>query len=127
MGARRAYLLFAVTLASLSAAHAAAPSEAAQAEIAHLFSRLEKSGCDFNRNGSWYKAQDASAHLRKKYEYLLNKGMVATADDFIAKAASDSSSSGKPYLVRCANTEPVRSGDWFKSELTAFRKIKDQG
>ena len=41
-------------------------------EAEHLFAYLENSGCQFNRNGSWYSASEAAAHIRKKYEYLLS-------------------------------------------------------
>jgi hypothetical protein len=117
---------FAATLAGcaimLASAWAAQPTDAAKGEIAHLFSRLETSGCEFSRNGTWYQSQAAAAHLRKKYQYLLDKGMLATAEDFIAKAASESSASGKPYQVRCNAAAPVASSEWFKAELASLRK-----
>ena len=43
-------------------AGAPAPA-AAQAEIAHLLSKVGSSGCEFFRNGSWYGAQQAQAFL----------------------------------------------------------------
>jgi hypothetical protein len=96
----------------------------AQAEIAHLFSYLEKSGCQFNRNGSWYAPAEAVGHLNKKYQYLLDKNLVSSAEDFIERAAKESSMSGKPYLVKCDNAAPVESAIWFKRELAAYRKTK---
>ena len=50
---------------------AAEPGPAARKEIQHLFSHLERSGCQFFRNGSWHTAKDASGHLQKKYQHLL--------------------------------------------------------
>lgn len=107
-------------------ARGAEPSPTAKAEIAHLFSRLEASGCEFNRNGTWYKPQDASVHLKKKYQYLLDKGMVTSAESFIEKAATESSASGKPYQVRCGGGAPADSAVWFKAELTRHRSANNK-
>ena len=91
-------------------------------EITHLIAYLENSGCQFNRNGSWHEAKNASAHINKKYRYLLEKNLVSSAETFIERAASESSMSGKPYQVRCNGSEPVASAQWFKSELANYRK-----
>ncbi|HEY8102098.1 MAG TPA: DUF5329 domain-containing protein [Burkholderiaceae bacterium] len=111
-------LLFCTTFASAN------PSAASKAEITHLLSFLEKSGCQFNRNGSWYSPNEAVTHLQKKYQYLLDKNLISTSEDFIERAATESSMSGKPYLVKCDNAAPVESAVWFKRELTTFRKQK---
>lgn len=94
----------------------------AKREIAHLLSYLQQSGCDFNRNGSWHATEEAVGHIQKKYEYLLKKNLVSSAEDFIDRAASESSMSGKPYLVRCGAHSPASSATWFKAELTRYRK-----
>lgn len=94
-------------------------------EIAHLFSYLEKSGCEFYRNGTWAQSHEASAHLQKKYQYLLSKGLLTSAESFIARAASQSSMSGKPYRVRCGTASVVESGHWFRAELANYRKKLD--
>jgi Family of unknown function (DUF5329) len=93
-------------------------------EITHLIAYLENSGCQFNRNGSWHEAKDASAHINKKYRYLLEKNLVSSAETFIDRAASESSISGKPYQVKCNGSEPVESASWFKAELANYRKNK---
>lgn len=118
-------LLVAPLLASV--AFAAAPTPAARAEIDHLLGHLERSGCDFARNGRWYPARDARAHLERKYRYLLDKGLVATAEDFIARAGSESSMSGKPYQVRCGAAAPVPSGEWLAGELRRYRDARAPG
>ncbi len=94
----------------------------AQQEISHLFAYLKSSGCQFNRNGSWYGPQEAADHLNDKYQYLLNKNRISTAEDFIAGAASQSSMSGQPYLVKCGDAAPVESAIWFRVELEKYRK-----
>lgn len=102
---------------------AAEPSPASKQEVEHLFSYLRNSGCEFFRNGTWYDGKAAVDHLQKKYQYLVDKGMVSSAESFIDKGASESSMSGKPYLVRCgANAKPVESAAWLKAELAKYRK-----
>jgi Family of unknown function (DUF5329) len=93
----------------------------AKQEISYLFTHLKSSGCEFNRNGSWYKADAAANHLKQKYEYLLKKGYISTTEDFIARAASESSISHKAYIVKCEGTE-TKSATWFKDALTTYRK-----
>lgn len=94
----------------------------AKAEIDHLFVYLERSGCEFNRNGSWHTAVDAAKHLKTKYDYLIKKDMLTNAESFIEKAASKSSISGKAYQVRCSGSIVVNSKEWFSEELVRFRK-----
>jgi hypothetical protein len=71
-------LILALTLALniLPAARAAPPAEA-QIEINHLLGLIEQSGCEFFRNGTWYDAQRAQAHLRAKYDALAANDQIA--------------------------------------------------
>lgn len=115
-------LLCVPVLAMPARATAATPTPQARAEIDHLFAYLRASGCDFNRNGSWHGAAEAAQHLDKKYQYLLKKGMVESAEDFIARAATESSMSGDAYQVRCGTSAPVASATWFGAELRRFRQ-----
>ena len=102
---------------------AAEPGAAATQEIRYLLARLEASGCQFYRNGSWHSAQDASGHLQKKYRYLLDRGMISSAESFIEHGASASSMSGKPYQVRCgADAKPATSAAWLTAELVQYRQ-----
>lgn len=97
---------------------------AARAEVDALLTRLQSSGCEFNRNGNWYAGADAKAHLLKKLDYLEGKDLVKTAEQFIEQGASSSSMSGKPYLVRCAGKAPVESGKWLAAELQQVRAAR---
>ena len=99
-------------------------SVSTQKEIDYLFMRLESSNCQFNRNGSWYTAIEASGHLRKKYEYLIGKNLLTTTESFIKRAATESSISGKLYQVKCDNKPIVPSSIWFNDELTSYRTKK---
>jgi hypothetical protein len=110
-------LFFAISLS----ASAAEPEVTAKKEIEHLIGHLAASGCQFNRNGSWYSASRAVTHLKRKYEYLAERKLVPTAEAFIENAASQSNSSGKPYLVKCGGEKEVQSAQWFSTELQSFR------
>jgi hypothetical protein len=104
-----------------STAWSAGPDDATRAEIAHLLRYLETSGCQFQRNGSWFAPARAAAHLNQKFEYLQKKGLVTSAETFIERAATQSSASGKPYSVKCGDAAAVPSAVWLQEELGRFR------
>ena len=112
-----AAMLFAV----FHAAAFAAPEAKTQAEIAHLLDHVATPGCQFNRNGSWHEGSEAKSHLQKKLDYLVKRKLVTNAESFIAGAATESSMSGKPYLVRCGGGQAVASAVYMKEELARFR------
>lgn len=105
----------------LSNAAMAQPVSQSREEIAHLLQYVEQSGCQFNRNGTWYRARDARLHLQKKYDYLDRRGLAPDAESFIERAASQSSISGRAYQVRCADSKPMPSARWLTEELRRFR------
>jgi hypothetical protein len=90
-------------------------------EISHLFDYLKNSNCQFYRNGSWYNPNEAVDHLNKKYQYLLKKGLMNSTENFIKCAASKSNMSGKSYLIKCGDSNPIESTNWFHAELARFR------
>ena len=110
-------------LALLCASPSAFAAEDARTheEVAHLLDFLGHSGCQFQRNGSWYDAGKARDHLQDKYAYLLKRDLVPNTQAFIERAASTSSMSGKPYEVKCANGQPVPSARWLGDELQRYR------
>lgn len=110
---------FALVCSTASAAPAAPP---VRAEIDAMLKALENSGCQFSRNGSWYTGAEAQSHLTRKLEYLEGKDLIKSAEDFIALGASTSSSSGKPYFVRCGNAQPVQSQTWLQEKLRSIRR-----
>jgi hypothetical protein len=114
-------LLFAALLTAGASSWAGAPSTEARAEIEHLLAFVVKSGCQFNRNNKWYASPEASAHLAKKEHYLEEHGQIANAEDFIAKAATKSSMTGRPYTVRCGSEPAIASDEWLMAELRRFR------
>jgi hypothetical protein len=100
----------------------AATPEATRTEAAHLMTAVEKSGCKFSRNGSWYSGAEARKHLQKKFDYLDKKDMLTTTESFIDKGASTSSMSGKPYEMQCPGVKQVTSAEWLTAELKRYRQ-----
>lgn len=113
-------LLIAILLSSTS--YAADSKDTMEKEIQHLFDYLKNSDCKFNRNGKWYNTEEAVKHINKKYQYLIKKSLINSTEQFIDQAASESSMSGKSYMVKCGESEPIKSSVWFKRELTRFRE-----
>jgi allantoicase len=107
--------------ATLHGAALAAPEARAQAEIKHLLDYVATPGCQFNRNGSWHEGAEARSHLQKKYDYLVKRNLVTDAESFIKGAATESSMSGKDYLVRCGGGKAEASAVYLKEELARFR------
>jgi hypothetical protein len=115
-------LLLVLLTVVFAAVGAAAPlSPAARAEIDALLSKLEASSCTFNRNGTWYPAAEAKSHLLRKLKYLEDRGAVRSTEQFIELAGSSSSTTGKPYLVKCGSGEAAESGAWLQSQLQIIR------
>jgi Family of unknown function (DUF5329) len=114
-------LLLLSLLSGLFTPAQAAEPVATKVEIAHLFSILETSNCQFNRNGSWHDAKEASAHLSTKYKYLQNLNLVPSAEKFIDRAATESSFSNKAYQIKCADNVVQPSGPWFTAALLNYR------
>jgi hypothetical protein len=97
------------------------PGRDAQREISHLLQYLEASKCAFYRNGTWHTSLEARTHLEEKYRILRGMSGAGSAEDFLARAATASSFSGKPYQVRCDGKEPVASAKWLEAELLRYR------
>ena len=115
-------LLLVLLIVVFAAVGAAAPlSPAARAEIDALLSRLEASSCTFNRNGTWYPAAEAKSHLLRKLKYLEDRGAVRSTEQFIELAGASSSTTGKPYLVKCGSGAAVESCAWLQSQLQIIR------
>jgi hypothetical protein len=110
-----------------SAMSSASPTAGSvRSEIDALLAKLQASGCQLNRNGSWYTGAEAKDHLLRKLEYLEGKGTVQRTEQFIELAASKSSSSGKPYQVKCAGEQPVESQLWLTKQLSIIRSSSSQ-
>ena len=121
MNTRRAVnVIFPALLLMMTEARAD-PAAKVQIEVSFLLGYVDGSACDFNRNGFWYDARAAQSHLRSKYNYLVGGRFITTTADFINKAATQSSLTGQPYLVRCGSSAPVTSAQWLRAELVRLR------
>jgi hypothetical protein len=105
----------------------AEPSAVTQQEVDALLASMERSGCEFYRNGSWYNSKRAQAHLRDKYQYLARRNLINMTEDFIEKAATESSVTGRLYQVRCSGREPMPSSQWLRDELVRYRELQKTG
>jgi hypothetical protein len=92
-----------------------------QIEVNFLLGYIEGSGCEFYRNGTWHDSKAAQTHLRDKYKYFVARNQINATEDFIEKAATESSFSGQAYQVRCNGGVPVTSNQWLRAELARFR------
>jgi hypothetical protein len=93
-------------------------------EIEQLIEFVNSSSCQFNRNGSWYPASEAAAHIEKKYRYALDKDRVHSTEDFINYAATKSSITDKPYKVQCKGNQEINCAAWLTSQLSQIRQHK---
>lgn len=100
----------------------AAGSPDAPTEIDQLTTLLGRSGCEFQRNGRWHDAASAEQHLRRKYEWLRKRDLVGTTEQFIERAGTRSSMTGRPYQVRCAGSAPVEAAVWLREQLRVLRR-----
>ncbi len=90
-----------------------------EAEINGLILAVEKSGCQFIRNGDAHSASDAAEHLRLKYRKA--KAYAKTAEEFIDNLASQSSLTKTPYYLITPQGEKIASGVWLHRELQRLR------
>ena len=97
------------------------PPAEVEREVEHLIRYIGNSGCEFNRNGAWSNAQAAQTHVRSKYDFLVQFGMIDTTYEFIDRAASKSNLSGQPYEIKCGGDGPLPSSAWLNDELARYR------
>jgi hypothetical protein len=117
-------VIFALLLSTLgTVSQAAEISPSVEREILALLDALGTSECRFYRNGRWYSASDAQTHLTRKYEYLRQKKLVESSEDFILKGGTKSSRSGEPYRVQCGRDQSVLSSEWLSAVLHRLRSI----
>ncbi|EAT12482.1 hypothetical protein RED65_16631 [Oceanobacter sp. RED65] len=107
----------------LLAAVTHAASSELQAEIQFLTNKVQTSPCQFIRNGDKHSGVDAAEHMLSKYDYFADE--IHTAEDFIRKAASKSTLTGKPYEVKCSNSH-ITSQQWLQRHLEDFRQAHSQ-
>jgi len=97
--------------------HAETAPPAEKAKIEALIAHIEGlAGATFVRNGNDYNATTAAKFLRGKWQ--ANDKQIRTAADFIAKAATASSTTGKAYQIRRKDGTVTPCGDYLTTQLT---------
>ncbi|HFB64180.1 MAG TPA: hypothetical protein ENJ60_01445 [Aeromonadales bacterium] len=89
-------------------------------DINYLLDTMEKSSCEFIRNGATHSPKEAVRHLKKKWRYYADE--INTAEDFIKKAATGSSMSGKPYFIQCEKEQKIQSSQWLLKQLQLHQR-----
>ena len=89
-------------------------------EIEQLFVFILTSECEFIRNGRSYSPKKARSHIERKYKYLQDE--IFSAEEFIEKTASQSSTTGERYYVKCpGQTNEISSQAWLQGALLDVR------
>ena len=111
-----AALSFLLLLAASASLRAETAPPAEKAKIEALIAHIEGlPGATFVRNGSDYNAATAAKFLRGKWK--ANDKEIKTASDFIAKAATLSSTTGKPYQIRLKDGTVTPCADYLTAQL----------
>ena len=107
----------------VSSAFAAQPSitQAERQKIEALISSVEKlSDAAFIHNDKSYDAASAARFLHGKWRSRENE--VHSAEDFIEKVASFSSTTGKPYLIRFSDGREMPSAVFLREQLARIEE-----
>jgi hypothetical protein len=132
---RRSTLLFLPLLAALVASAlpilargdappAGSDDDQERQKIERLISSVQwLKDATFVRNGTEYNGKTAAEHVRTKWKAAGSK--IKTARDFIRLAASKSSRSGKPYLIRFKDGREVESETYLTKRLEEIEKQPD--
>ena len=94
-----------------------------ESEIDYLLLSVERSDCVFIRNGKPHDSVAAVKHLQMKHER--GRRYYDSTEEFIARIASRSSLSGKPYLIDCPDQAPVEAKSWFSQKLADYRAFEE--
>ena len=78
----------------------------------------------FVRNGKDYDAKTAVKFLRGKWD--ANEKKIHSASAFIKVAATRSSTTGKPYMIRLKGQTPVPCGEYLAARLKALEAAKEE-
>jgi hypothetical protein len=104
-----------------AALRAADLSPAAEKQIEALIATIERrTDATFIRNGRPFGAAAAAEFLRRKWR--LREADVGSADDFIEKVASFSSTTGQPYLIRFSDGRETPCSVFLRTELSDLMK-----
>jgi hypothetical protein len=102
--------------------HAADLPASEQRKIEALIRHIETlTEAVFIRNNKTYNATIAAHFLRGKWRATLDD--ITTAQEFIAKVASVSSTTGQPYRIRFSDGREVLCGDYLRMVLQQLEQV----
>lgn len=111
----RTLVLLTALIAPLATAATTLPS-AERTKIEALIAVVEKlPDAVFVRNGKSYDAATAAKFLRGKWRDRARE--IRTAEEFIERVATKSSTTGKPYLVRYRDGREIPTAVLLRDEL----------
>jgi hypothetical protein len=114
-------LLLGSCLAGWAAAGSAAPSAAEMARIERLLAMLgARRDMRLVRNGKEHDTEMAVSFLRGKLKHYGDG--IKTAEEFIDRLASRSSTTGQLYWVRLSDGRDVPAGEFLRIELARLDK-----
>ena len=94
---------------------------AEEKRIEALIAAIERmTEATFIRNGRPYGAAAAAEFLRRKWRQ--REAEVGSAEDFIGKVASFSSTTGQPYLIRFSDGRETPCALFLRTELSSLSK-----
>ena len=95
------------------------PSE--KQKIQFLLTSINSSGATMIRNGDYHPAGRAVRWLERKWRHpRLKSNPIASARDFIARVATKSNTTGRPYLMLGRDGKQVRTEQVLTVELDAL-------
>jgi hypothetical protein len=111
---------FALAVPRSALSEDAAPAESEKRAIEALIASVSQlSDATFVRNGESYPASTAARFLREKWQSRQSE--VRSADEFIDRIASFSSTTSQPYLIRFADGRELSSAEYLRAELAKLR------
>jgi hypothetical protein len=106
--------------------HSSQLPERERVMIEALITKLETlTGTQFVRNGKAYSPATAGKFLRGKWKDRVDE--VRSADDFIEKVATRSSTTGRPYLVRYSDKREITTAEFLRAQLERMRAAPRSG
>jgi len=88
-----------------------------RSRIEELIAAVESADVTFLRNDTEHDAAAAADHLRRKWKHAGDREL--TAEEFIDKIASASSTTGRPYAIRESDGTVVAARTWLRQRLAA--------
>jgi hypothetical protein len=92
-------------------------------KIDFLLKEVEQlKGAKFLRNGTMYSPAEATYYLRMKMKWRDGGRPVKSAKDFIARIASKSMVTGKPYFIQLEDGKRIEMKTFLEQKLSEWKE-----